>query len=72
MSSGDVIEFPVEYRTGRERYVGKHEIARFLGCSVSWVEKAPRLHGLPSHKIAGKRMFRISEVDAWAHKEEAS
>lgn len=67
---GDIIEFPVEYRAGRERYVDKHEIARLLGRSVSWVEKAPRLHGMPSDKIAGRRMFRISEVDAWAQREE--
>ena len=55
-------------RTGEaafEPLIDKHTLSRMLGLSVSWCEKAHRREGMPSYRVGGRRLFRLSEVEQW-------
>jgi predicted DNA-binding transcriptional regulator AlpA len=47
-----------------EPWVGKAQVAAYLGRSRRWVELMAR-EGLPSRMIGGRRAYRLSEVEAW-------
>lgn len=47
-----------------EPWMNKKELARFFACSVRWIEQQLAA-GLPSATIAGKRVFKASEAQAW-------
>lgn len=55
----------------REPFVDKHAAAAFLGFSVSTVEKLVARRVLPSRRIGGKRMFRLSWLEAWTEEQDA-
>lgn len=50
--------------TALEPWVDKRGLASHLGCGIRWVEERLR-DGMPSAMIAGKRKFRVSEVEPW-------
>lgn len=64
-----VIEFPK--RPGLERVLSVRELADVLGMSERWVAYQVRA-GMPSYKFGRARRFRLSEVERWLSKEEAS
>ena len=47
-----------------EKFLGKKEIAEFLGCSEKTIDRM-RKEGLPSYNWAGKVKFIKSEVFEW-------
>lgn len=47
-----------------EPWLDKHGIAAHFGCSYRWIEDRLR-EGLPSAMIAGRRKFKVSEVEPW-------
>lgn len=50
--------------TQLEPWVDKRAVAEFFGCGVRWVEMRVA-EGMPSALIAGRRKFRVSEVEPW-------
>jgi hypothetical protein len=50
--------------TALEPWVDKRGLAEHFGCGVRWIEARLR-EGMPSAMIAGKRKFRVSEVEPW-------
>lgn len=55
-----------------EPLLSVNEVAKLLGFSVSWVNKATAKGGIPSYKIVGSRRYRISEVEAWIESRKVS
>jgi excisionase family DNA binding protein len=49
---------------GREPWVSKQQVAKYLGRSSRWVEHQVRA-GMPSRMVGGRRSFRLSAVDEW-------
>lgn len=47
-----------------EPWLDKYQLAAFFGCGVRWIEYRVA-EGLPSALIAGRRKFRVSEVEPW-------
>lgn len=52
-----------------EKWVSMEVICKHLGCSRDTVKKMIRQNKLPAYKIDRKWKFKISEVDAWMHKQ---
>lgn len=51
-----------------ERWLDKQDIAEHFACGVRWIE-ARLGEGLPSAMIAGRRKFKLSEVEDWLCRE---
>ncbi len=47
-----------------EPWLDKRALAAHLGCGVRWIELRVA-EGMPSAMIAGRRKFRVSEVEPW-------
>lgn len=47
-----------------EPWLDKKGVAEFFGCGTSWIEERLQ-EGMPSALIAGRRKFRVSEVEPW-------
>jgi hypothetical protein len=57
-----------------EPWVTKGELAEKLGCSKRWIDKQvalPPARAMPSEQIAGRRKFKLSEVERWIEGEES-
>ena len=52
-----------------ERWVSMEEICTHLSASRDTVKKMIKTQALPAYKIDRKWKFKISEVDAWMHKQ---
>ena len=52
-----------------ERWVSMEEICAHLSASRDTVKKMIKTQALPAYKIDRKWKFKISEVDAWMHKQ---
>ena len=52
-----------------ERWVSMEEICEHLSASRDTVKKMIKTQALPAYKIDRKWKFKISEVDAWMHKQ---
>lgn len=52
-----------------ERWVSMEEICTHLCASRDTVKKMIKTQALPAYKIDRKWKFKISEVDAWMHKQ---
>ncbi len=50
---------------GREPLIPKRTAVEFLGISTSKVEKLTASRQIPSYPVGGRRMYRLSELDAW-------
>jgi hypothetical protein len=57
-----VIPFPK--RTDWEPWLSKRELSSILGFGTRWIEYRVS-EGMPSRKIGGRCMFRLSEVEQW-------
>ena len=60
--TAQILQF--RHPVGREPWVGKRELADYLGRSTRWVELMVR-QGMPSQMIGGRRGFRVTEVETW-------
>lgn len=50
--------------TKAEPWVDKAGLAKHLACGIRWIELRTR-EGMPSALIAGRRKYKVSEVEAW-------
>jgi excisionase family DNA binding protein len=50
-----------------EGWLTVEKLAAYLGCSLRWVRYRAE-EGMPHAVIAGRRKFRVSEVEAWLEK----
>lgn len=57
---GQVVALPSNY----EPWLTKRQLASHLGFSRRWIDYRV-LEGMPSKKIGGKRMFKMSDVELW-------
>jgi excisionase family DNA binding protein len=48
-----------------DRFVGKNEAAEFLGCAPVTVQIWAARGLLPSVKVRRRRLYRLSELEAW-------
>jgi excisionase family DNA binding protein len=62
-SKGKVIAFPSPHTI--EPLLTKQQVARLLGLSTSWVDKAVAKRGMPSLEVGGARRFKWSAVERW-------
>lgn len=53
-----------EFFIKREPWFGKKTLAQYYGCSVRWIDERVR-EGMPCCMIAGKRKFRLSQIEPW-------
>jgi phage terminase Nu1 subunit (DNA packaging protein) len=64
----EVIPFPK--RSDWEPWLTKKQLSAILGFCTRWIEYRVS-DGMPVHKIGGRCMFRLSEVEEWLKKEQA-
>lgn len=50
--------------TALEPWLDKRGLADHLGCGIRWVEMRVA-EGMPCTMIAGRRKFKVSEVEPW-------
>jgi predicted DNA-binding transcriptional regulator AlpA len=62
-----VIPFPT--RTDWEPWLTKKQLSAVLGFGTRWIEYRVR-DGMPSRRIGGRCMFRLSEVEEWLKERE--
>lgn len=54
----------IHLNTRTEPWISKNVLASYLSCSKRWVEQRTS-EGMPSRLLAGKRAYRVSEVEDW-------
>ena len=58
--------------TTKERWVDVNEVASHLGVVKETVYRWVEGNGLPAHRVGRLLRFKLSEVDAWVRRGEAS
>lgn len=60
----EIVEFPPGEPAKIEPWVDQRHLCELLACKPRWIEYRLK-DGLPHALIAGRRKFRLSEVERW-------